>query len=170
MTNRHRNAVTGHFASAADAEAAPDQHVAETVRERVTFSPERMNGGMLKLHVAGAGRPMVLHVFTAPDRGDPHDHAQWGFWSTVLDGSYLEEAFAPDGTSQIIERRAGDRFRVEADHVHRIIDLPSGMCVTLIEPDPHTGRDSGFYDFRDDGVWHRLWHEAEFAPLKRGVA
>lgn len=20
------------------------------------------------------------------------------------------------------------------------------------------------------GVWHRLWHEAEFTPLKRGVA
>lgn len=47
MTKRHRNAVTGHFASAADAEAAPEKHVAETVRERVTFSPERMNGGML---------------------------------------------------------------------------------------------------------------------------
>lgn len=131
----------------------------------VTLSPERMNGGMLKLHIGGADKPMVVHVFTQPDHGDPHDHRQWGFWSTVLDGSYVEEQFSLDGTSRTVEHRTGDRFRVEPDHIHRIIALPTGMCVTLIEPDPHTGQDSGFYRFEGGRTLHRPWHRTDFQPV-----
>lgn len=160
----NRNALTGRFATDEAVKADPAGHVRETVPDPVTFWAERMNGAMLKLHVRGAGKAMVLHVFTGHDHGDPHDHGQWGFTSTVLDGGYVEEVFSPDGTSRTVEHRAGDRFRVEADHIHRIVALPTGMCVTLIEPDPHTGKDSGFYQWRDGAAFYRPWHRLDFQP------
>lgn len=172
MTKRHRNAKTGHFASAAEAEAAPEQHVAETVREPVHLAVERMNDHFVKVHVAGTG--IVMHMFTAADGPDsqPHDHP-FAADIRVLSGGYVEQRFdvdRPHDPPLEITRREGDVFRNEAGTVHRIIRLlDGGPVLTEFRPGPHE-LEPGFYDFREDGVWHRLWHEAEFAPLKRGVA
>lgn len=171
MTRRHRNAASGRFAAARDAEADPERHVAERVREPVVdIRAERMSGGFLKIHLGTPDKPRVLHYFTAPDHGDPHNHAQFGFWSTVLDGDYVEERYVADGSFQLIHRQPGDRFYVSPDDIHRIVDLPAGMAVTLIEPDPHTGRDSGFFRWRDGVMLHRTWREAsngeDFRPVR----
>lgn len=138
--------------------------------QHVDIRAERMNAGMLKVHLGTPDRARVLHYFTAPDHGDPHDHAQWGFWSTVLDGSYIEERYARDGSFERIHRQAGDRFYVAPDDIHRIVELPEGCAVTLIEPDQHTGRDSGFYQWRDGVPHFRSWREAnrgeDFHPIR----
>lgn len=167
MSKRNRSAATGRFVSPEDAAADPERHVAETVEQRpaVDLRVERMSGAMTKLHLGTPDRPRVVHRFTAPDGGDPHDHAQFGFWSTVIDGSYVEERYQRDGSCGRIHRRQGDRFYVEPGAIHRIVELPDGECWTMIEPDPHTGRDSGFYQFRADGVWHRLWHQDEWRRI-----
>lgn len=120
---------------------------------------EEMNGHFLKLHVPGLG---VLHRFIAADGPDsePHDHAQWGFWSTILKGGYTEERFSLDGSSEMIRREQGHRFYVAPDDIHRIVSLHDGETWTLVEPDPHTGRDSGFYQWRDGVPHFRTWREA----------
>lgn len=131
---------------------------------------ERMNGGMVKLHLGTPDKPRVIHWFTAPDHGDPHDHKQWGFWSTVIEGSYIEERYSLDGSHDRIHRQKGERFYVESDAIHRIVELPDGECWTMIEPDPHTGQDSGFYIWRDGVALTRTWREAErgegFHPIR----
>ena len=131
---------------------------------------ERMNGGMLKIHLGTPDRARVIHWFSAPDNGDPHDHKQWGFWSTVIHGSYVEEHYLLDGSCERIHRKTGDRFYVDPDHIHRIVELPEGECFTMIEPDPHTGQDSGFYIWRDGVALTRTWREAErgedFHPIR----
>ena len=122
-------------------------------------SIERMNEHFLKIHLPD-GR--VVHRFSAADGpdADPHDHAQWGFWSTIIEGGYTEERFTLDGTSEFIRRETGDRFYVAADDIHRIVELHGHEAWTLIEPDPHTGRDSGFYQWRDGVPHFRSWREA----------
>ena len=81
MTRRHRNAASGRFAAARDAEADPERHVAEAVRALPVLRIERMNDHMAKLHL-GDGR--VVHHFTAADGpgADYHDHP-WQFASTI---------------------------------------------------------------------------------------
>lgn len=160
---RHRSATDGKFVSAQAAAADPERTIAETVRRAaVDITIERMHAGMVKIHLGTPDKPRVIHWFNAPDHGDPHDHAQFGFWSTVLGGSYVEERYQRDGSCERIHRQKGARFYVDADAIHRIVDLPDGECWTLIEPDPHTGRDSGFYQFRPDGIWHKLWHQPDW--------
>ena len=100
------------------------------------------------------------HVFTAPDgpHADPHDHAQWGFTSRVVHGGYVEEVFNLGGTGWqgLITRRQGDVFRVEADHIHRIVELLDDVVVTHVGPDHHTGAPHAWaYQFREDGVYRR---------------
>ena len=126
---------------------------------------ERMNEHFLKIHL-GDGR--VVHRFSAADGpdSDPHDHAQWGFWSTIIEGGYTEERFSLDGSSEFIRRETGDRFYVEADAIHRIVELHGPEAWTMIEPDPHTGRDSGFYRWQDGRPLYRPWHDPDFEPLE----
>lgn len=172
MSKRNRSAATGRFVSPEDAAADPERHVAEAVDHRppVDLRVERMNGGMVKLHLGTPDKPRVVHWFTHPDHGDPHDHAQFGFWSTILEGSYVEERYRTDGSFERIHRRKGDRFYVDPDAIHRIVGLPDGETWTLIEPDAHTGRDSGFYIWRDGVALTRTWREAErgedFHPIR----
>ena len=118
---------------------------------------ERMNDHFLKQHLDD-GR--VRHIFTAADGPDaePHDHP-WGFTSTIEEGGYVEHVFdltRPHDPPQEITRRPGDTFRNEAGTIHRIIRLLAPECVTVIEPGPHE-RKPGFYQFREDGPWHRFW-------------
>lgn len=125
---------------------------------------ERMSDHFLKVHL---GHGMVLHIFTGADGpyADPHDHAQWGFTSTVLWGGYIEECFELDGTSKIVERRERDSFRISPHYIHRIIRLFSSPTITLIEPEAHTGEREKFFQFREDGVYVKL-HDTGFFKLE----
>ena len=99
---------------------------------------ERVHPGLTKWHLNQAGqhpwpfRP-VLHHFTTADVGEAfHDHP-WHFTSIVLRGSYFEEEARiwADGSHSIFKpklRRLGDRFEVQASHIHRIVELPEGDC------------------------------------------
>lgn len=116
---------------------------------------ERMGPHFAKFHLPGS----LIHLFTEPDTGPPHDHP-WPFISHVLAGGYTEEVYTlhEDGTHtcETIERLPGSSHRVEASTVHRIIDLPAGLCITRVEPGPYE-RTSGFYRFDDAGIWRRDW-------------
>lgn len=127
---------------------------------------ERMSGAFLKFHMEGPWpfHP-VMHRFDAPDRGDPHDHP-WTFRSIILHGGYVEEVFdLATGASRLVHRYPGDSFIAEAAHVHRIVELMDGECWTLILP--HAAeRKPGFYQFRDDGIYHRFWDQGEFVRME----
>ena len=88
----------------------------------------------------------------------------WPFRSTVLWGSYIEERYREDGTFERIHRKPGDSFKVSPDDIHRIVELPDGECVTIIEPGTPTGRAPGFYQWRDGTMWQRRWHESDWTP------
>ena len=125
---------------------------------------ERLSDGFLKLHLPDG----PLHIFTQPDLGYPHDHP-WPFTTHIIEGGYTEEVYTlhADGTHsmQVIERRPGTSHKVLASTVHRIVSLPAGFCVTQVRPGLME-RTSGFYDFRPDGIYHRLWHEADWHPYQ----
>lgn len=128
---------------------------------------ERMWDGMQKWHVGGLMGAAVFHEFTQPDMGDPHDHP-WPFQSIILFGGYVEQVYNPlTGLSWPVHRKPGDSFHVEATHVHRITELPLGTCQTLILPAASPWRKSGFYQFRDDGVYHRFWDQEEWNRFEK---
>lgn len=162
----HRSAASGRFTTPEDAAADPERHIAQAVPERppVDITIERMHPGMVKIHLGTPDKPRVIHWFSHPDHGDPHDHRQWGFWSEVKAGSYIEERYRLDGSFERIHRRPGDRFYVEPSAIHRIVELPEGECWTLIEPDPHTGQQSGFYRWQDGQTLFRFHYEPDFRP------
>ncbi len=96
----------------------------------------RMSPNMLKIHVIGNdGEEVMLHVFTGGVDDEYHDHP-WPFESTIHDGGYTEEVINPDKSLSHIERRPGDTFQIEAAHIHRLVHLPTGMCVTEVKPGP----------------------------------
>lgn len=131
------------------------------------ISVEHVHGGFTKYHLNREGeepwpfRP-VLHQFTTPDLGDPHDHP-WDFETYVRRGSYIEEVYTlhDDGSwsMRLQTRERGCVYRVTAEHIHRIVALPQGECWTDVEYGP-TRRESLFYKF--DGprsIRTRPWHQ-----------
>lgn len=127
----------------------------------LTFRHEPMGPHFNKYHVEGLPFPMVLHHFTAPDHGDPHDHP-WGFYSYVIYGGYVEEIFDIEtGKSFTTQRAKGDNFWIPSNRIHKVVELPMGECLTAIVPGP-TEQTSGFYQFREDGTYHRFWHDQNF--------
>jgi hypothetical protein len=116
---------------------------------------ERMGGHFIKYHLDGLPPYAVLHKFTAPDLGDPHDHP-FSADSLIVSGGYVEEVYQIDGSKTVHHRAPGETVRIEASKIHRIIELPEGECLTLFVPGPHQ-RKSGFYQFREDGTYHRYW-------------
>lgn len=98
------------------------------------------------------------HLFTDADGpdADPHDHAEWGFWSRIVSGGYVEHIFNSDGTYEVVTRREGDNFRVEADTVHRIVELLAPETLTHVAPDVNTGNGPAMaYQYREDGIYKR---------------
>lgn len=127
---------------------------------------ERMSDTFMKYHIDGLPFPMVLHHFTAPDHGDPHDHP-WAFVSTILRGGYTEEIFDLDtGKSRTESRLPGQSFMIEAEHVHRIVRLHLDECWTAVLPLPGPTRTSGFYRFQQKAVLYRFWHQQEWVHMR----
>ena len=122
---------------------------------------ERMSDAMLKIHIPGLG---VLHHFTAPDMGAPHDHP-WNFTSMILKGGYIEEVYRPDGACERIHRKVGDHFAILAGHIHRIVELPEGECWTCIDVLGPKVQEPGFYEWREGRMFQRRWNEPEFRPV-----
>ena len=60
---------------------------------------EPMGPHFTKVHL---GNGQVLHRFSEPDTGPPHDHP-WGFTSHVLSGGYIEDLYMlrPDGIATV---------------------------------------------------------------------
>lgn len=130
---------------------------------------EKMSEEFTKYHLHGLPFPAVLHHFTAPDKGGPHDHP-FGFTSFVLKGGYLERVYHPraDGTwdSYVAERVVGTSHRVSATHIHEIIDLPEGGCWTLILPQAWE-REWRFWRFDAQGWASRQWNEPDFPDAQQ---
>jgi hypothetical protein len=105
----------------------------------------------------------IFHHFTAPDFGDPHDHSS-SFTSFVIFGGYVEEVYDYGYPPRIQIRKPGERFYVPFHRVHRIIELPEKECWIEAEPGEWR-RKPGFYQFREDGAYHRFWDESEWTPI-----
>ena len=123
---------------------------------------ERMSRAFTKYHLDD-GR--ALHRFRlAEPQADPHDHP-WGFETAIVDGGYVEQVFqvAPDGSwrSDLVPRRPGTVHQVWAAHIHRIVDLPTGECWTVVRAGPNE-RETRFWRFGDD-VRSRAWHERRWS-------
>jgi hypothetical protein len=119
---------------------------------------ERMSRAFTKYHLDD-GR--ALHRFTREEpHAAPHDHP-WSFETTIIDGGYVEEVFHLDAGggwhSELVHRHPGTSYRVIADHIHRIVELPEGECWTLVSSGLHE-RETRFWRF-GDAVWSRAWHE-----------
>lgn len=127
------------------------------------FAEERMSNEFTKFHVQGLPFHPCLHRFTGPDGLGPHDHP-WGFMTFILWGGYVEDVYTITGDTWTVERvyRApGTSHRVEAEHIHRIVELPMGECYTMVIGDPWK-RETRFWDFGEK-IRSRAWHEPEFA-------
>lgn len=123
---------------------------------------EIMSPIFTKFHLRNLPVDAVLHRFTAPDEGDPHDHP-WSFQSVILAGGYIERIWnIRTGQSWLHEHVPGDMFTVPAQRVHRIVQLLGKECWTLVLPHPGPTRTSRFWQFREDGAWSRAWNEAEW--------
>lgn len=97
------------------------------------------------------------HLINSADGPNPHDHAHWGFWTTIKYGGYLEEIWTlGDRVPRYADRKEGDTFRIEADSIHRIHKLHKDCCLTHVAPDHHTGAPhANMYDWREDGIYRR---------------
>lgn len=135
--------------------------------DHVTIRTETMCGFFTKYHLNGLPRAAVLHHFTDVDRGPPHDHP-WPFRSFIISGSYTEEVFQLDGSSERVSHMTGEAFSVASSHIHRIVHMPASGVWTLILPG-RPERKSGFYDFREDGAYHRFWDQPEFKRIEAGA-
>ena len=131
----------------------------------ISVIEEKMSDEFTKFHLKGFPFDAVVHKFTEPDKGYPHDHP-FGFQSHVLKGSYIERIYCRYKLTFLdVTRKAGDSFFVPATHIHQIIDLPDGECYTIITP-LHKERESGFWKFEDGKAYFNQWNEPEFKEVK----
>lgn len=97
------------------------------------ITQERMSDEFTKYHLTGPwpNYPLIHH-FSGPDRGGPHDHP-WPFRVTVLSGGYVERIYEPDlsGWKDVI-RGEGDCFAVPAERIHSITRLLVPDCWTFV--------------------------------------
>ena len=142
---------------------------ARTVKPAVPYIPagaqvvdvERMSPAFTKYHLDD-GR--ALHRFRREDpQADPHDHP-WSFETEILEGGYVEEVFTVEsGTwrSALVHRPPFTSHRIAADHIHRIVELPTGECWTLVQAGQHE-REIRFWRFGDT-ILSRAWHERRWS-------
>lgn len=133
----------------------------------INITEEKMSEHFMKFHLNGLPFSSVIHHFNSLAGENAHDHP-FSFVSHVLSGGYVEKVYHinEDGswTSEIVERLPGTVHRVEANHIHEIIDLPEGECYTLIIPSPKI-QESSFYRFGDI-IEKRFWYEEDFKYYK----
>lgn len=129
----------------------------------ITF--ERMSEALCKWHLGkgSTGNYMVLHKFSGPDTGPFHDH-QFPCRSYILHGGYDEEVLHRDGRVEVREHRPGDVVSIPTDHVHRIVHLPEGECLTLYEVLGPKEQENNFFEWRGGQMWSRKWHDPDFTP------
>ena len=137
------------------------------LHQGTTMRHERMSAEFEKFHLSGLPFDAVLHHFTGPDRGDFHDHP-WPFTTFILSGGYTERIAWQDPCDvwrqRSVRREAGTGHPVAAGLIHRVTDLPTGECWTLVLPG-RWERVPGFYKFDEAGAWHRLHNEPDFTLL-----
>ena len=71
VNRRHRNAASGRFAAARDAEADPERHVAERVRALPVLRIERMNCG-IRNWCGLLNQSVLLRPHRKPSRRQSH--------------------------------------------------------------------------------------------------
>jgi len=125
---------------------------------------ERMSRAFTKYHL-NDGR--ALHRFKHPEpHATPHDHP-WSFETEILDGGYVDEVFHlnSDGSwhSEHRHRVPGETYRVDANHIHRIVALPGGECWTLVRAG-RPERETRFWRFGDT-VRSRAWHSRKWVGV-----
>lgn len=123
----------------------------------IIIGVERMSVAFTKFHLDD-GR--VLHWFRREERNaNPHDHP-WSFETEIIAGGYIEEVFYAykDATwrSEFVHRQVGSHHSIAATHIHRIVELPTGECWTLVRAGP-VERTTRFWRFGDD-VRSRPWN------------
>lgn len=126
---------------------------------------ERMSGEFEKFHLNADGsepwpfRP-VLHHFTGPDKGGPHDHP-WDFTSYVLKGLYVErvyEVHADGWEFKDYVRSEGTCHTVKAGCIHEIIHVENNECWTMVISGPKF-REPCFWEFDSQRATKRQWNE-----------
>ena len=124
----------------------------------MTGRVEVISPDFTKFHL-GDGR--AIHRFTGVSHDQPHDHP-WSFRSRVLLGSYVERVYrVGDGgvwASKLITRLTGDEFTVAATHIHQLVALPEGECLTLVTAGV-AERDWMFWRFDERVAQSRHWSE-----------
>lgn len=127
---------------------------------------ERISDEFTKYHLQDGSFPFdpVIHHFTQPDSSDwndAHDHP-WDFTSHVLWGWYVERVYDvfDDGsyTFENVLRDVGSAAHVDAEHIHRIIEVSPGGCYTIVVAGPQR-RETHFWRF--DEVAHVRPHYKE---------
>lgn len=117
------------------------------------------------------GFRLCLHIMHAPDHDRCHHDHPWKFWSLVLSGGYKEEIVGVGNviTLNFSEKTArvhpykyerhnkpGTLLRNTATHAHRITELPTGECKTLVLMWPKK-REWGFISKTRQWLHHRLF-------------
>ncbi|WP_174278717.1 hypothetical protein [Sphingomonas bacterium] len=117
---------------------------------------ERMSRAFVKYHLDDGS---VLHRFTQPEpSSDPHDHP-FAIDIEVLSGGYVEEVFTRgEGgwRATLVHRVPGETHRLAAEHVHRVVELPTGECWTRARY-AASERITCFWRFGDD-IRRRRWN------------
>lgn len=126
----------------------------------VSIRTEKMNDVFSKVFVEGLPFPVIYHIFTGVETGDPHDHP-FDIYVTVRSGWYEENIYHAEGYIVPVRRDTGDAFVVPAARIHQITAMAPEGCVTEVRYGPHK-RISRFWQFRDDGPWSRAWNETEW--------
>lgn len=127
-------------------------------------SVERMSRAFTKYHLDDR---RALHRFGMEEpHATPHD-PPWSFNTDILDGGYVEEVFDLDPSggwhSELVHRIPGGTYHVDATHIHRIVELPTNECWTIVNAGPQT-RETRFWWF-GDLVQSRAWHERRWTRL-----
>lgn len=126
---------------------------------------EQMSEFFTKYHIEGLPFPAVLHKFTAPDEGDPHDHP-FSFTTHIIKGGYFEEVYYLDFTKRTIFHgvKINSTYHVNYDRIHKIIELPYGETWSLIMPEAWV-KQPCFYRFENNKIFVRQWNETNLKPL-----
>lgn len=108
-----------------------------------TLIPDEQTGEPYKAEltlVKNEGRTVRINLWLAPDLRDsrgprPHSHP-WDFVSRVLDGSYVESRWTPNGGSihveQDVEHRTGEANRIGREMFHEVTKVIPGRTLSLM--------------------------------------